>query len=277
MFSMDSLAASAYSALAAILLFRSVAPVGRILLSSYFHMPIFQHYKTKPNFRSYARSIQINMSLLTLTGDFERLVQEDIPYLFYNFKDYVQVTSQLKYALFTILFNPTFWNIAARLEYNTHILTKLAGGNAYYGCYLLAFTIFTLGLYRDSVYHSALLLQPTYQPLIDSIIVRGIAIASFGFGNVLVISSMWKLGVTGTYLGDYFGILMTERVTGFPFSVNDNPMYNGSTLAFLGTALWYGKPAGVVVAGVVFVMYKIALLFEEPFTAKIYAEKDKKE
>lgn len=39
-------------------------------------------------------------------------------------------------------------------------------------------------------------------------------------------------------LGDYFGILMDERVTSFPFSVNDDPMYNGTVLIFLGTAIW---------------------------------------
>lgn len=34
----------------------------------------------------------------------------------------------------------------------------------------------------------------------------------FTVGSTLVASSMWKLGVTGTYLGDYFGILMTVSV-----------------------------------------------------------------
>jgi len=29
-----------------------------------------------------------------------------------------------------------------------------------------------------------------------------------GIGGLLVGSSMWRLGVTGTYLGDYFGILV---------------------------------------------------------------------
>lgn len=33
----------------------------------------------------------------------------------------------------------------------------------------------------------------------------------FASGSTLVASSMWKLGVTGTYLGDYFGILMDVR------------------------------------------------------------------
>lgn len=36
-----------------------------------------------------------------------------------------------------------------RAEYNYHILTKLAFGNRYLGCYLLAATIFSLGIFRD--------------------------------------------------------------------------------------------------------------------------------
>lgn len=34
-------------------------------------------------------------------------------------------------------------------EYKNKILTKLAGGNPYYGCYGLALTIFSLGILRD--------------------------------------------------------------------------------------------------------------------------------
>jgi Phospholipid methyltransferase len=29
-------------------------------------------------------------------------------------------------------------------------------------------------------------------------------------GQTLVLSSTWQLGITGTFLGDYFGILMDE-------------------------------------------------------------------
>lgn len=190
-----------------------------------------------------------------------------------NFPQYVDWTPQLQFAIASILFNPIFWNIVARREHQTHFLTKLAGG-AYRGCYILAFTIFSLGIFRDHVYHKALLEQPTYAPLLQSDIVKALAVATFAIGNVFVLSSMWALGVTGTYLGDYFGILMKDRVTSFPFNVNNNPMYNGSTLCFLGTALWYGKPAGILVSAIVFVMYRIALLFEEPYTAKIYAHRD---
>ncbi|KAK9455414.1 phospholipid methyltransferase-domain-containing protein [Dipodascopsis uninucleata] len=174
----------------------------------------------------------------------------------------------------SILFNPTFWNIVARAEYRTHILTKLAGGNAKLGCYFLAITIFSLGILRDFLYEKALREQPTLE-ILSIIPVKILAVISFIYGNVLVVSSMWALGVTGTYLGDYFGILMESRVTGFPFNITDNPMYYGSFLSFLGTALWFAKPAGIVLSGLVLVMYLIALRFEEPFTAEIYAKRDR--
>jgi phosphatidylethanolamine/phosphatidyl-N-methylethanolamine N-methyltransferase len=82
-------------------------------------------------------------------------------------------------------------------------------------------------------------------------------------GNVLVLSSMWALGVTGTYLGDYFGILMDEKAEGFPFNVTAAPMYWGSTLSFLGVALLRGRVAGLLLTVEVFLMYLVALRFEE--------------
>lgn len=71
----------------------------------------------------------------------------------------------------------------------------------------------------------------------DVPIIGAVAWLCFGVGAVLVGSSMWKLGVTGTYLGDHFGILLDERITSFPFSVAEHPMYYGSTLCFLSYAL----------------------------------------
>ncbi|CDK26507.1 unnamed protein product [Kuraishia capsulata CBS 1993] len=178
-------------------------------------------------------------------------------------------------ALVSIAFNPTFWNIAARVEYKTHLLTKLALGKPKLGCYLLAIIIFSIGLLRDFLYEKALSEQPVSTLLLTPY-AKALGALSFGFGNILVLSSMYKLGITGTYLGDYFGILMDDRVTDFPFNVTNNPMYNGSFLCFLGTALWYGKPAGIFASAFVHVMYSIALKFEEPFTAKIYALRDAK-
>lgn len=85
---------------------------------------------------------------------------------------------------------------------------------------------------------------------------------------------MYALGVTGTYLGDYFGILMDAPVTSFPFNVSDAPMYHGSTLSFLATAIWKGKPAGIFLTFVVAVCYSVARRWEDPFTEMIYTKRE---
>ena len=54
-------------------------------------------------------------------------------------------------------------------------------------------------------------------------------------------------------------------------------MYYGSTMSFVGTALWFGKPAGLVLSALVLVVYQIALAFEDPFTAEIYKKRERKQ
>ncbi|KAL0633719.1 Phosphatidyl-N-methylethanolamine N-methyltransferase [Maublancomyces gigas] len=174
----------------------------------------------------------------------------------------------------SIVFNPVFWNVVARQEYHNKVLTKLFGGNSRYGCYFLAVVIFGIGILRDTLYERALRDQPALD-ILQTDAVKAAAAALFLTGNVLVLTSMWALGFTGTYLGDYFGILMDARVTGFPFSVTDAPMYYGSTMSFLATALWFAKPAGIALTLLVFVVYKLALMFEDPFTSEIYAKRER--
>eukprot|EP00762_Andalucia_godoyi_P001677 ANDGO_07089.mRNA.1 Phosphatidyl-N-methylethanolamine N-methyltransferase len=177
------------------------------------------------------------------------------------------------WALIVTVLAPTIWNILARIEYYTHLLTKIAFGSRYLGCYLLAAWIFSFSIYRDYVFERALELQST-SPLLDNVVFKGLGAVAFVFGSVLVLTSMYRLGVTGTYLGDYFGILMDNRVTGFPFNVTSDPMYNGSSLCFVGSALWKASPAGLVLAAAVYFMYQIALVFEGPFTTAIYVKRD---
>ncbi len=57
--------------------------------------------------------------------------------------------------------------------------------------------------------------------------VKPAAALLFAAGNTFVLTSMWALGVTGTYLGDYFGILMDSIVTGFPFQRDGQPYVLG--------------------------------------------------
>ncbi|GMG29200.1 unnamed protein product [Ambrosiozyma monospora] len=175
-------------------------------------------------------------------------------------------------SIFFICFNPLYWNFGARLEYNTGLLSKLCGGSKTIAVYLFSLSVFVLGLIRDEIYRDAISQQPT-SPYLDNDLIKLLGVLSFGIGSVFVATSMYSLGIVGTYLGDHFGFLMKERITSFPFSVLNNPMYVGSTMCFLGTGLFYGKPAGLAASAFVYTMYQIVEFIEEPFTAKIYSKR----
>ncbi|MCJ1468756.1 Phosphatidyl-N-methylethanolamine N-methyltransferase [Pseudocyphellaria aurata] len=144
-------------------------------------------------------------------------------------------------------------------QYHHKTLTKLFNGNSRLACYALAATIFLLGLFRDALYERALRHQPINPTFHHPLPAYALILA----GNVLVLSSTYALGITGTYLGDYFGILMDAPVTSFPFNLTGAPMYYGSAMSFLGTALLYGRPAGIFLSAEVLLLYSIALSFEE--------------
>ena len=166
--------------------------------------------------------------------------------------------TNLYIAAAAIAFNPIYWNIVAQSEYHTHFLTKTFR-SPYYGCYALALSIFCLGILRDYLFGEAMDSQPVYPALHYPYL----GWVCFAVGQTLVLTSMWALGVTGTYLGDYFGILMESKVEGFPFNVTGAPMYWGSALCFLGTTLYKARGAGLLLTLEVVVMYLIALQFEE--------------
>lgn len=175
-------------------------------------------------------------------------------------------------ALFFIVFNPLYWNFGARLEYYTKLISTLCLGQKRVAVYVFSLTVFSLGLLRDELYRAALQEQKT-SPLLDNALSKMLGAGAFTYGSALVLGSMYKLGIVGTYLGDHFGFLFDKRIVSFPFNICDNPMYDGSTLCFLGTALFYGKPAGLFATALVYAMYNIVLLIEEPFTAMIYRNK----
>ncbi|KAF8532612.1 phospholipid methyltransferase [Gautieria morchelliformis] len=187
-----------------------------------------------------------------------------------NFVDLTQTS--LHIALASISFNPIWWNMVAQNEHRNRTITRLLRGNARLGCYLLAVAIFSLGVFRDTLYTRALKDQPNY-PLLPPLYSTLVPVLLFSIGQTLVISSTWALGITGTFLGDYFGILLDDRVEGFPFNVVENPMYVGSTLCFAAGALWYEKPAGLLITAYVYIVYSFALRYEGPFTEMIYASR----
>merc|ERR1711879_20900 len=180
-------------------------------------------------------------------------------------------------ALFSFAFAPTYWNTVARLQYKTQIVSKIFCGSKYLGCYVLALSIFLLQLQRDFAFNIAINDQPYFAEASEPIN-QMFCYFLFFCGSVLVLSSFWVLGITGTYLGDYFGILMDEMVTGFPFNLVSNPMYTGSVMNLLAAALWKGSPAGVLLTIWSQIVYYVAVrYFEGPFTSYIYAQREKEE
>ncbi|KAF8724471.1 hypothetical protein AX14_008766 [Amanita brunnescens Koide BX004] len=191
-----------------------------------------------------------------------------------DFHVFVDVNQQsLLISLASITFNPTAWNIVARHEYRNKTLTRLFG-SPYRGCYFLTLAIFSFGILRDHLYQRALQDQPHF-PLLPKPFDTIVPVALFALGQTFVLTSTYALGITGTFLGDYFGILMDQRVTGFPFNVLRDPMYVGSTMCFVATALWYERPAGLFISVYVYILYLIALRFEGPFTDMIYSKRAK--
>lgn len=112
-----------------------------------------------------------------------------------------------------------------------------------------------------SRYKYALSEQPS-TPLLSEPYATRLPVVLFLTGQLFVVTSTWALGVTGTFLGDYFGILMDHRVEGFPFNVLRDPMYVGSTMCFAATALWFESPAGLLITLYVYIVYIIALRYE---------------
>ncbi|TFY70714.1 hypothetical protein EVG20_g2293 [Dentipellis fragilis] len=145
--------------------------------------------------------------------------------------------SSLILSIAAIAFNPTAWNIVARNEYRNKTITRLFGSPRV-GCYFLALCIFGAGMLRDHLFQQALQEQPRI-PMLPELYRPIVAASLFLTGQLFVVTSTWQLGVTGTFLGDYFGILMDHRVEGFPFNVLRDPMYVGSTMCFAATALWW--------------------------------------
>ncbi|XP_075949301.1 phosphatidylethanolamine N-methyltransferase isoform X1 [Anarhichas minor] len=183
-----------------------------------------------------------------------------------NFHD-----SSFYLAVVAIVFNPFFWNVVARWEHRTRTLSRLFG-SPYLACYCLGFVIVLLNVYRSHSMTVAMKSQAKWE-VMDRTDVFYAGVALMVLGTVLVVGSFLALGFTGTFLGDYFGILMDEKVTGFPFNITENPMYWGSTANYLGLALIGASPVGLVLTAIVAVVYTAAIRFEGPFTELIYQER----
>ena len=178
----------------------------------------------------------------------------------------------------SVVASPLIWNIIAINERKNKTLTRTFGSPRR-GCYALATWIFLSSLVRDKLIEVAVQKsKPSSLPWLgeqcSESTLKMIGMGLTGLGMTFVGAAYYRLGIVNTYLGDYFGLLMTERVTAFPFNVLDDPMYTGATLAFLGLGVYENSPVGCLLAGWLWLVYEVSTrFFEGPYTAQIYAEK----
>lgn len=188
---------------------------------------------------------------------------------FINFTDV-----EMLITAFLIIICPTTWNLVARWEFHTKIFSKLAGDNKL-AADIFAHVLIEMGILRNYMFSRAVRHQPCLEiPEEFQILTQVIAYTLICTGFLFIFMSFYRLGIHGIYYADYFGILMKEMVTVFPYNVLDNPLYFGSTLLFFGTSILYMSPSGFILSVLAWVMYKFASILENPMTDLIYSEEN---
>ena len=173
----------------------------------------------------------------------------------------------------SVMVNPLLWNVAAILEFKSGAISRAFGGPRR-GIVALALGILGMNYLRTLLFYSVV------DSMGETEVLKGDIFKVVGYvfvvvGGILVLTSCWKLGFFCTFLGDYFGILLDSKVTDFPFNFVGDPMYVGSVMIYTGTSLHHASLVALLLTGCIGLSYIIAVQFERPFTAKIYAESSK--
>jgi phosphatidylethanolamine/phosphatidyl-N-methylethanolamine N-methyltransferase len=138
----------------------------------------------------------MNVSLDTIVDNFDEII---------NFKQPI-----LWAAILHVIFNPVFWNVVGRLENKKKVVSRLFGNSKEKGCYAVAAVIFSLGLTRDYLVITCIAMQPKITDFLSyytnintpTELIQTIGTLLMIIGAVLVLTSMYRLGITGTYLGN---------------------------------------------------------------------------
>ncbi|CAN8069771.1 unnamed protein product [Agarophyton chilense] len=180
----------------------------------------------------------------------------------------------LALAILATILPPLVWNIIGPLEYFTKIPSRLSI-RPIIGVYISGAIIASLSVLRSVLFLVAIRSQPRL-PELDQPFYHAIAGLVGGFGVSMFIGAYYRLGICGTYLGDYFGFLMDEKITAFPFSVANHPMHDGSFLMHLGEAIMERSPAGILLSAWLLFCYRCGYFLEESFTNRLYSERDER-
>jgi phosphatidylethanolamine N-methyltransferase len=171
---------------------------------------------------------------------------------------------------FFIALCPILYNVLARLEYFYKGISRFFNGNKKRANEVYSFFMMLVGSIRNLIYYFTLSKQPTfsYGFLNQLVVTTSVFLAAFGLA--LIIGSSFRLGVGGVYYADYFDIKLDFTVNVFPYNIVKDPLYVGTTLCFFSYALFKGSPAGLILTLGVWLMYLVALRFEDEMMQYIY-------
>eukprot|EP00698_Gefionella_okellyi_P023992 TRINITY_DN8352_c0_g1_i2.p1 TRINITY_DN8352_c0_g1~~TRINITY_DN8352_c0_g1_i2.p1 ORF type:complete len:211 (-),score=8.57 TRINITY_DN8352_c0_g1_i2:628-1230(-) len=186
---------------------------------------------------------------------------------FINFSD-----PSVRIALCSVIFAPILWNAVLRLQLKTKIISKFLCGNQSAAFYMTAFVIFWFSMSRDFRVDDAMDAMPKAE-FLGHPAFNVLAVLLIVLGCAFVIGAFMQLGITGIYGGEYFGLELEEAPSGFPFGWSRTPTYTGSTMNFVGFALWKQSPVGLFLALIVYLMYRLALRYERPFLRDVYGHR----
>lgn len=155
------------------------------------------------------------------------------------------------------------WVILPHLQFRYKLLSRLTGGNEGVAADFLAFFLIYTGTLRNEAIHKAMTdnIHLNYGPF--EIPLQIIAYLMIIVGSIFVIMSFYRLGLRGMYFGDHFGFLFKERITQFPYNCVDNAQYVGTTTLFIGLGISHHSPAGIFIAVLIDILYRILWLVEQ--------------
>lgn len=172
-------------------------------------------------------------------------------------------------AAVSIVLHVANYNATAQLEHKTRIFSKVLGKNA---IYIYAVYLVISALIRDRFIQVALIQDQGslgFRAVLSPYIL-------FGIGTLLNFWTLSALGIKGMYNGDSFGYLMEEPVTTGPYRFLNEPQYVGTSIALLGSSLYYDSLQGLYLTFWMYAIFSLSVEFlEKPHMLRLYSTKNK--
>ncbi|KAF6026362.1 PEMT [Bugula neritina] len=194
------------------------------------------------------------------------------PTSFKELYTYVNIYDTNIHIFLVLMWAPVFFNVILRTEHRTRFLTKLFGSPEL-ACVALSIPQFLfITIFRFICFTKIVTAHPRIETPFNEYL-EYLETGLWLIGTTLVLSSSYRLGWIGLWHGDHFGILFSEKLTGFPFDVCDHPMYTGSKINYIAYIIGNRSIVGALLFCVLLLVYVVNEGLEGRFTEMIYAER----